>query len=465
MSREAAHDPALIRRLPLILLGGLAVLLAPLPWLGDLRTSSTPYLILALSSTVLLYGAMWLFRRWSVTPSAATVIAGAILLRLLMLPMSPSLSDDAYRYLWDGRLVLHGVNPYLYIPADPALKRFHDTLYRVQGYPTTNTIYPPAAQLGFAASMAIAEIAGSHMVGFLAWKLLLVMAEIVAIAMLIRTLGMVGIAPGAAALYAWHPLVIVELAGQGHTDAFWVLGLAAGLYWYAAGSAGSGLPAIALGVAARLHPASLIPLWWRFLGYRAAARGLVLAVPALLLLVPLFEPRAWATYSTVLERFTNFYEFNGGFYNTVKWLLDEWHIKPSNTIAGAVSSGTLAVTLLAIWLWPVRDRGVRALAWRALLAVTVQIVLGPKVHVWYFVAPLVLLPLVSRQTLRAAWLWVAGVAPLTYLYFASQPPGERLDVLIAEWGGFVVLAVYGLVRREPPTGNPEPAMEPSDSPT
>ena len=46
MSREAAHDPALIRRLPLILLGGLAVLLAPLPWLGDLRTSASTRIVI-----------------------------------------------------------------------------------------------------------------------------------------------------------------------------------------------------------------------------------------------------------------------------------------------------------------------------------------------------------------------------------------------------------------------------------
>lgn len=426
------------------LLGSLLVaLVAPLPWLGNLRDAVVPYLALGAAATLALYLGLYLFGRSGAAPRRRTIIVVAMLLRLAVLPMLPSLSDDAYRYLWDGRLLLEGVNPYFPVPADPSLARFHDELFRLQGYPTTTTIYPPAAQIVFALSMALAEPFGSgYMAGYLLYKLLLIGGELAAIWLLVRMLDGLGISRRMALLYAWHPLVVVELSGQGHTDAFWVLGLALGLYGYMAGWSGGGMPGLALGAALRLHPLVLLPLWGRYLGARRWLPGLALSLPFLFLFIPLLLPDALGKYLAVLERFTNYYEFNGGFYYGVKWLLDELHLKPSNRIAGGMGAALQLLCFLLAWFLPVRGRSVRGLAWRALIVITAQIVFGAKVHIWYFAAPLFLLPLAGNDTLRRPWMWAALAAPFTYLMYTVSPPAELMTVVALEWGGFLLFLAY-----------------------
>ncbi|MBS1913322.1 MAG: DUF2029 domain-containing protein [Bacteroidetes bacterium] len=471
------REPALHGRLVVMLAALMLALLAPLSFIGNLRTSLASYLLLSTIGALALYGGVALFGRWGVEPSRKAVIWGALILRLAMVPMGPSLSDDVLRYVWDGRLLLHGVNPYHHVPADTALARYHDTLYQHQVYKTTHTIYPPGAELVFASCMGVAEfVGGDYRAGVIAWKLLVLIADIGAIVLLAGTMRRIGMSLRWLLLYAWHPLVLVELAGQGHTDVFWVLAIAAGLYAYAAGRAGGGLAAIAFGAAMRLHPLTLIPVWVRHLRRREAMVGIAAAVPFLVLLLPLLEPTAFANFTGVLARFTNFYEFNGGFYYAVKGVLDHYHIKPSNRIAGGVGSALQMIGILLVWLWPVRrpallvsrdatvgdaDAGddftgrnaaaermvlVRSLAWRALLVMTLQLALGAKVHIWYFSAPLALLPLAGRRSLNAAWLWAALAGPFTYIIATGTLAQERMDVVAAEWSVFALLAAYGFIR-------------------
>ncbi len=430
------------------LLGGvLLALLAPLSWLGDLRSALAPYLALSTAAAVVLYLAIYLFGRFGVEPRRSAVLGVALLLRLAMLPMPPSLSDDAYRYLWDGRLLLHGENPYLVAPADVSLLRFQDELFHHQGHPETTTIYPPGAEALFAAAMALGEpFGGGYAAGYLIYKLFVVGAELASILLLLRLVDRLGLPRRFSLLYAWHPLVIVELAGQGHTDAFWTLGLALGLAGYMSGRAGGGVIGLAIGSVLRLHPLVLVPLWGRFLGLRRWCAGLVAALPVFLLFLPLLLPGVLRNYMVVLERFTNYYEFNGGFYYAVKWVLDELSIGPSNRAAGAIGVAVQLLLLLLIWWAPVRDRSVPELAWRALLVVTVQIVLAAKVHIWYFAAPLFILPLASNRMLHRAWLWVLLVAPFTYLMYLRSPQVELMQVVGLEWGGFAILAAYGALQ-------------------
>src|SRR6056297_1967361 len=70
-------------------------------------------------------GLVLLWRRDAL--SMTTVLIGALLLRLAYLPVGPGLTDDLFRYIWDGWLQWEGVNPYRYAPSNPALSAYHDT--------------------------------------------------------------------------------------------------------------------------------------------------------------------------------------------------------------------------------------------------------------------------------------------------------------------------------------------------
>ena len=423
--------------------------------LGDLRHHVLPYVIIASSATLILYLGVYLFKKHQVCFRARDLFLVALLFRAVALPLGPSLSDDAWRYLWDGRLLLNGVNPYHHVPADSALSDFHDDLFALQGYPETNTIYPPVAQLIFAGSIALAQPFGEDpLVGYYIWKLFLIAAEMLALWLLLLLLKRMRLPLYGAALYAWHPLVVIEIAGQGHTDALWVLALGLALFGYTMGRAGGGVAGLGFGVGVRLFPLITLPVWLRFLDRRRAIVGGAIALPLVLTLALFLDPEVFNRYATVATRFTNFYEFNGGFYHGVKWLLDELMVKPSNRIAGGITTGLMLLGVVAITLWPIKRRTLSVLLSRVLGIVTLQIALSAKVHIWYFVVPLFLLALRDDRRLSLAWYWVALIAPLTYLYYATEPFQERALALWLEWGGMAFLILLGFLitwisRRKP----------------
>jgi hypothetical protein len=164
---------------------------------------------------VLYLGAVRLILRAPPSASAMWIVLGvAVLVRLAFLPAPPLLSTDIYRYVWDGRVQAAGINPYLYVPADPALARLRDA----EIYPKINraeyarTIYPPMAEAVFAAvGQATATVTGM--------KAVMLAFEGVAILSLLQVLRLAGLPRERILIYAWNPLPLWAFACDGHVDA------------------------------------------------------------------------------------------------------------------------------------------------------------------------------------------------------------------------------------------------------
>jgi alpha-1,6-mannosyltransferase len=170
----------------------------------------------------------------------------------------PALSDDMYRYIWDGRVQAHGISPYRYPPDAPELAFLRDP----QIYPYINrkavvTVYPPAAEAAY----------------FLLWKILpdsvhwfqVVMAAggLLAGILLVSLLRDLGLPTGRVLLFLWSPLLIFETAHSAHVDGL-VLPLLVGAWW-ARVREQDGWVGFLLGVATamKLYPAMLLPFLWR----------------------------------------------------------------------------------------------------------------------------------------------------------------------------------------------------------
>ncbi len=163
----------------------------------------------------------WAARRLDATsePAGRAILLGALLLRLPLLPLPPTLSDDVLRYLWDGRVAAAGQNPYLLPPAAPELTPLRDDLWRRLPHRQIPTVYPPLAVAAF-------SIAARLPFPILSWKLLVTGADLAACALLLRLARQLGLPAGRTVWYAWNPMVALEVAGHGHVD---VLGVAAAL--------------------------------------------------------------------------------------------------------------------------------------------------------------------------------------------------------------------------------------------
>ena len=103
-------------------------------------------------------------------PVTVIVIAG-IVFRLCLVFSIPALSDDIYRYVWDGRVQWAGINPYEFAPVAEELAHVRDALiFPKINHPELPTIYPPIAQIAFWVGYGISG-------GILGIKVLLVCAD------------------------------------------------------------------------------------------------------------------------------------------------------------------------------------------------------------------------------------------------------------------------------------------------
>jgi hypothetical protein len=152
-------------------------------------------------------------RSLSASSIAFLLLCGGLFRATLVLRPA-DLSDDVYRYAWDGRVAAAGISPYRFAPTAPEVSAIAPDLNARIAHRELRTVYPPVSQAVF--RTAAASGGASPMV----LKALLGAADLAVVAMLAQSGG-----PGgawAAALYAFHPLAITESAGQGHVDSLGV---------------------------------------------------------------------------------------------------------------------------------------------------------------------------------------------------------------------------------------------------
>lgn len=311
--------------------------------------------------------------------------------RLLLLPTDPALSQDLYRYLWDGRLVASGVNPFPQAPNDPSLERFRNGLEGKLNHADVPTIYPPAAQLLFAATARIEATSR-------AWKATLLVLETALLLALGYLLRARGLPPERLLLYYWNPLVVVETFGSGHVDlavaAFLVLALA---LLERRRDVAAGV-AFALAALTKYLPLLLVPALVRARAWRVLA---VAAAVGALLFVP-FLGAGGALWGG-LSAYARHWEFNGSLYHLLR------ASAPHGDGARLALAGLLAVAAVVIGARARTLTGAALAAWIAFLLAS------PTVYPWYLVPAIALLPLHPDRGI----LLFSGLVALSYLALAA----------------------------------------------
>jgi alpha-1,6-mannosyltransferase len=216
------------------------------------------FIIAALLQGGVWAGAALVIARGTGRPSLVLILATAVLLRLGALAAPVYLSDDIYRYIWDGRVQAAGINPYRYIPTDTNLAPLRDEAI----FPNINrnnyapTIYPPAAQMLFLVATRFGETVP-------AIKLVLLAVEAIAIGALLLVLRTTGAPRHNIMFYAWHPLPVWEIAGSGHIDAAVVAFVALALAAAVSGRRAWSGAALAAATLVKFFPLVLVPALWR----------------------------------------------------------------------------------------------------------------------------------------------------------------------------------------------------------
>ncbi|MFQ5504829.1 MAG: hypothetical protein ACE5F1_08545 [Planctomycetota bacterium] len=158
----------------------------------------------------------WMWLAWLVfvekrSIPVAWVLSAGLLLRLIGQLGGPSLSDDLYRYVWEGRMQLAGKNPYLLAPEHPSVRAPGDPVWERVNHREVPAAYPPVCQL----YLRLLAATGGGVVWFRAGFALL---DVLLLFLLAAWLARIGVDPGRSLVYALCPLVVVELGTEGHND-------------------------------------------------------------------------------------------------------------------------------------------------------------------------------------------------------------------------------------------------------
>lgn len=372
-------------------------------------------------------------------------VAG-VLFRLTFLLVEPMLSQDYYRFIWDGELILKGINPYLFTPgtlmAQPDFtlsnaQELHQGMGGLSARHFSN--YPPLNQFIFALS---ALLGGKSILGpVVAMRTIIILADVGILYFGRKLLKKLNRSSHYIFWYFLNPLVIIELTGNLHFEGvmlfffIWAMHLISVKKWTLAA-----IP-YALSISVKLVPLIFLPLFLKHLKIKQTLLFyIIIGVLSLVLTLPFFAPEFITNYSqTVGLWFFNF-EFNAGFYNALKKVAVQFDAKPWELIK---SYGKITVFLLIgiVLLFTVlaKNQKLQRLITSMLWILTIYYLLSATVHPWYIIF-LVLLSVFT--TYRFAIVWSAA-AVLSYYAYAQIEWKEHLGLLAVEY-----IAVYGFLAYE-----------------
>ncbi|UII33302.1 hypothetical protein LVD17_05620 [Fulvivirga ulvae] len=356
----------------------------------------------------------------------------AIFLRVSLLLAFPNLSDDIYRFVWDGRLINNDIHPFSYLPTyfmspgSPDVPGITSSLFYQLNSPEYFTIYPPVSQFFFSVSASIfpESVHGSAIV----MRIFIIVAEIGSIWLITRILFHYKLPSRHVLLYALNPLIILELTGNLHFEAFMIFFLLVAVYFFLTRRYIISALAFAFTIASKLLPLIFLPLLVRRIwGKQVMVYYVLTAIFTLILFLPLINQELINGMSSSLSLYFQRFEFNASIY----YLLREggFYLKGYNTIhiLGKYLAASTFILIMGYALLhnPRRVKLPEAMLW----VILIYCMLTTTLHPWYL-ATVVLLSVFTPFRFPALWSFLVFV---TYVGYSETGFQENLILTTIEY--------------------------------
>ena len=368
----------MLARVPTALTLGLLAGLLEAAFLALRRLHPFDEHVVEVVAVALAAGVVYLVAAWlaaslhhSTRLTTAIILLAAVLFRLTLFDLPPSLSDDLHRYQWDGQVQLAGHNPYLVAP---------ESRSQVPGAGYT-AAYGPLTELLF-------QLA-AHVDGVAAFKVLSLLFDLASLLLVLALLRVRGLPPERALVYAWCPLVVIEFAGSGHNDSLTVFGILLACWLLARNHAALSALPLAAAVLTKWFPALLLPVFFRRGGWRGAAFFAGAVVLG-------FSPYLDAGWNLVagVRSYAGSWRNNASLFDVLRAATG------SDLVAGAIAA--LVVCGLAVYLAAKRAEPLRA----AFILIVALLLLSPSVFPWYLTW---LVPFLCFFPSASFLLWTATI--------------------------------------------------------
>jgi len=380
-------------------------------------------------------------------------LAGAaILFRLIFIAALPNLSQDFYRFIWDGRMILEGWNPYLHLPGNlikdgiapiAQAKELYEGMGRLSVSNYTN--YPPLNQLIFAIAGFFAgkSIPGSVIV----MRFLIIAADLGTLYFGKKLLENLNLPVNRVFWYILNPFIIIELTGNLHFEGVMLFFLIWAIYLLHKKKWILSAVIFAISVSMKLIPLLFLPLLFRYFTPENSENRLhfgklilyylIVGAVVILSFLPFLSSALISNFSASIGLWFQKFEFNASVYYLVRWI--GFQVKGYNIIETAGKVLPLLVILILAGLAVFRkNNSTQRLITTMLLGITVYFLLSTTVHPWYIATPL-LLSVFTRYRFAVIWSFMVV---LSYFAYSDEVFRENLWLVALEYIVVIGMFIY-----------------------
>ncbi len=405
----------------------------------DLVRTDFIKLLTLLVALVILCFKLVQFQKWNFK---FLFIAG-VLFRLVFLIAEPNLSQDFYRFIWDGELICNLKNPYIYLPnvlieqKDLFIANAQE-LYNGMGdlSPKFYSNYPPLNQLIFALA---ALLGGKTVLGsVIVMRIVIILADIGIVYFGRKLLKNLNRSTHLIFWYFLNPLVLVELTGNLHFEGVMLFFFVWSLYLLSINKWKSGAIIYAFSIMVKLVPILFLPLFLTHFKFKKSiAFYSVVGVTIVALLAPFYTPEFFVNYSETVGLWFSNFEFNAGLYNLIKHIAIQFDAKPWELIKtyGKITP-TITIIVVLLFTFIQKNKKLGTLITAMLFVLTIYYFISPTVHPWYVIF-LILLTIFTD--FKFPLIWSASIV-LSYWAYGQSDFKEHMGFLFVEY-----IAVYGFL--------------------
>ncbi len=363
-----------------------------------------------------------------------------IIARVMLIGTTPELSDDFYRFAFDGQMLIKGENPYTILPGElETPSEYEQMLIDNMNSPEYYTVYPPINQIFFSVPALVAH--ENIAVYTFVLRILIVLFEILMALLLLKMLQFLRMDLRLFAWYFLNPLVIIELCGNLHFEGVTMFFFLLAVYLLMNQRLWRSGVVYAIAIGTKLIPLMLLPFFIRRLRKKSALYFAVVGVTTVLLFIPFIDWNLVQNMKSSVDLYFESFLFNGSVFYLAQeialWIMDyryDFFVVP-------LGRGFQILVVLAIVLMAILEKrsSWKSLMKKALFALLIYYSVAAIVHPWY-VINLVVIGLFTGY--KFPFLW-SGLVMLSYT--AYKPDGLVKEEPVFLWVEYGILLVAILV--------------------
>jgi hypothetical protein len=407
------------------------------------RTSFNQFILLYIAGFTT-FSILWLNRQnWDFK----TFLALAIIVRLLLLFAVPELSNDFFRFIWDGELITRGINPYAHLPNELISQgpfytdQYMRVLYHGMGELSQEhySCYPVFNQILFYLPASMFDSVQYNVIGL---KVIIILADIGAIYIGRKILKLLALPEHKIWLYALNPFIILEFSANLHFEGVMIFFMLLGIYYALIDRFILGGIFFALAIHIKLIPLLLIPFlykqlkWKRSLGFTAMV-GVVVLLLGQLMLTPTF----FNNFMVSIDLYTKNFEFNASIF----YLLREYSFATVgyDEIAtfGPLLSKVALVGIVLLAVFKSVNNKVSVFS-GMMFALVIYYGFATTVHPWY-ISMILVLSIFTKYKFGLIW---SLLVMLSYVAYANPAFEESMLLIAVEYSLLSLVLIFEIVK-------------------